>query len=87
MTIGLYLNDEYPWEIHKNIVQEWARMALPETLEESNLERLSSQMVNLATFAQASPDSVRFSQEILEQYLIGKYLSGLLQNSPEVLIR
>ena len=73
--------------VHKDVVQEWARMVLPATLEEDDLEHLSIQMVNLATFSQASPGFVRFSQEMLEQYLLGKHFSRLLQNSPEVLVR
>lgn len=52
--------------------KEWARILLPAQLEENEQERLSSQMVNLALFSHGNPGYIRFSQEILEHYLLGR---------------
>ena len=36
--------------VHKDVAQEWARMVLPGTLEEDDLEHMSSQMVKSRYF-------------------------------------
>lgn len=51
---------------------EWARIILPSQLEENEQERLSSQMVHLGLFSRGNPGYIRFSQEILEYYLLGR---------------
>lgn len=61
-------------------VREWATMILPPDLPVEDQERLSQRMVNLAIFAHAGPSHVRFSQEILEQYLLGSRLQKLLSS-------
>lgn len=60
--------------------QEWAGIVLPVELEKEERERLSGQMVNLGVFSQGSPGYIRFSQEILEHYLLGKRLISLFQD-------
>lgn len=61
-------------------VRDWARILLPAGLGENEQERLSSQMVNLGLFSRGSPGYIRFSQEILEHYLLGKRLASLFDD-------
>lgn len=68
------------------MVTDWARTITPTNLQEEEIERVTSGILNLAAFAHASPGYIRFSQEILEQYLIGKYFTGLLETAPDTLV-
>lgn len=68
-------------------VQQWARMVLPGKLPDEETERRSASMTNLGAFSHASPGYIRFSQEVLEQYLLGRYFVRLFGNSPEVFVR
>jgi len=52
--------------------KEWARILLPSQLDENEQERLSSQMISLGLFSHGSPGYIRFSQDILEHYLLGR---------------
>ena len=72
-----------------NDAKDWARILLPSKIEENEQERLSSQMVNLALFSRGSPGYIRFSQEILEHYLLGRRFISLLddRNRNDALIR
>jgi len=69
--------------------QEWARVLLPADLSQDEEHRLSSQMVSLALFSQGSPGHLRFSQDILEHYLLGRRLISLFsgQDSGKALLR
>lgn len=60
--------------------REWARIVLPADLDEDEEERLSSQMVSLGLFSQGSPGYIRFSQDILEHYLLGRRLISLFED-------
>lgn len=60
--------------------QEWASIVLPTEIGESEQERLSSQMVNLALFSRSSPGYIRFSQEILEHYILGRRFVSLFED-------
>jgi hypothetical protein len=69
--------------------QEWARILLPQGLSEEEQMRLSSQMANLGLFSRGSPGYIRFSQEILEHYLIGRRLVSLFEDGtrPEAFVQ
>jgi hypothetical protein len=62
--------------------QEWVRILLPSELDENEQARLGSQMVSLGLFARGSPGYIRFAQEILEHYLLGRRLVSLFENQP-----
>ena len=71
--------------IETNAVKEWARewaelvWESPEELE--NRDRFEFQMSQIALFAQGAEGRLRFVQEILEQYLIGRlYVDYLHKN-------
>jgi hypothetical protein len=68
---------------------DWARIILPTELEEKERDRLSSQMLNLALFSRGSPGYIRFSQDILENYLLGRRLISLFRDTAhgDVLVR
>lgn len=72
-------------------VQDWARMILPAGMADDDIQSVSAEMTNLGVFGQSSrvssPGYVRFAQEILEQYLLGRHLVRLLEQSPEVFLR
>ena len=61
-------------------VREMAEVMIPDTLDEESLSSLTTQMAQIALFAEGSDGRLRFAQEPLEHYLAGKYLANNLQS-------
>lgn len=61
-------------------VREMAEVMIPDTIEEESISSLTTQMGQIALFAEGSDGRLRFAQEPLEHYLAGKYLANNLQS-------
>lgn len=60
--------------------RQWAQYVLPTDLRPEELDALVQQMTQFAVFMLGSFGHLRFTEEILEQFLIGAYLVGLVEN-------
>ncbi len=69
------------------VVREWAELVLPSDLPIEEQKCSSDQMTYLGTFSHGSPGHIRFAQEILEHYLVGRRLVWLFENQPETFVR
>ena len=68
-------------------VSELAEIILTGLDNDNEIERLVTQMGQIAVFAPGYDGRLRFAQEPLEHYLVAKYLVQSLQSRPEVLNR
>ena len=69
-------------------VVQLAEVILPgQDLTESQLKALTGQLTKLALFADGGFGRIRFSQEILEQYLLGQWLWRLYRQGADSLVR
>ena len=69
-------------------VVQLAEVILPgQDLTEAQVKALTGQLTQLALFSDGGFGRIRFSQEILEQYLIGQWLWRLYRQGPDALLR
>ena len=68
-------------------VREMAEVMIPESIEETQLDSLATQMGQIAVFAHGSDGRLRFAQEPLEHYLAARYLTQSLESMPKNLGR
>ncbi len=68
-------------------VREWAEVVIPEGIDAEEMTSLTTQMGQLAVFAQGHDGRLRFAQEPLEHYLAAKHLARSLQSMPERVVR
>jgi hypothetical protein len=74
--------------VEADAVKDWAQIVLPSDLGDEDLKVFLVHMSQLALFTQGPlTGNIRFAQEILEYFLLGQYLSRLLDRDAEVFLR
>ena len=74
--------------ITRDAVEEWARILLPSDLAPEDLKKLITHVLQLAVFSEGGvTGNLQFAQEILERYLLGKYLGRRLEGNPAAFVR
>jgi hypothetical protein len=69
-------------------IREYTEILLPSELDRQTLDKLVTNMVQLAFFCHGSATgSVQFAQEILEHYLLGEHLYQSLCNNESLFLR
>lgn len=66
-------------------VREYAEVVIPGGILDDELDRLATQMGQIAVFAQGADGRLRFAQEPLEHYLAANYLAQSLETTPQIL--
>ena len=66
-------------------VREYAEVVIPGGIPDDELDRLATQMGQIAVFAQGADGRLRFAQEPLEHYLAANYLAQSLETTPQSL--
>lgn len=66
-----------------DFVREWAQVVTPEDMPPEDRERVTINVGHLALFAGSEGGYLRFAQELLEQYLLGRYFVEACDRSRE----
>src|SRR5262249_1543358 len=62
----------------------WAQLSLPAGLGPDETERFERQLAKMPLFSYGGVGHVGFAQEVIELYLLGRWLIGLLDRDPDV---
>jgi hypothetical protein len=70
--------------VDQRTLREYAEIMVPSDMSQQAIDMLITHLVQIAVFSQAAiAGNIRFSQEILEHYLLGQYLFSTFQSDKE----
>lgn len=70
--------------VDRHTVREYAEILMPSDLDQHAIEMLITHLVQIAVFSEGLvAGNIRFSQEILEKYLLGQYLYFIFRNNED----
>ena len=68
-----------------DVVREYAEVVIPGDVGDDELDKLATEMGQIAVFAQGPDGRLRFAQEPLEHYLAANYLAQSIETTPQTL--
>jgi hypothetical protein len=70
-----------------DVARDWARLILPPDLPEGAADRWLASLTQLALFSRGGLGQIQFTQELIEQYLLGQALVRALENRRETFLQ